>query len=207
MMRYGFAALVICCLCAQSFALWGVKYEVNDGTGWASSKTIDVSSGPKTVDFRISVDHDGMQVASSDHGAGPAWAPLRLCNSQKIQNFGLASMGDSVLNFTAAVATANSKALVHAQSDSDRILGTPNSVLSFASDTGYLLLDPRPQRFQTTFFTGQIRIGNTGPAATSRTITLTANSFAYPDASEGSGGIYGASTCRRRRPPRSPPGA
>jgi len=189
----GIAAATSICFCAPAFAGWGVKYEVNDGTGWSSSLTTDVSSGPQFIDFRISVYHDGMLVSSMDYGTGPAWAPLRLCNSQKIQNFGLAALGDSLLSFSAAVGSVNAKALVHAQSGSDRILGTPNSALSFAADSGYLQLNPRPQRLETIFYTGRIRIGNTGPEATSRTITLTANSFAYPDPSEGTGGTYGAS--------------
>jgi hypothetical protein len=193
MKRSGLAASISICLCAHAFAVWGVKYQVNDGSGWSSSTTIDVSSGPKILDFRITVYHDGMQVSSADHGAGPAWAPLRLCNSQKFQNFGLAALGDSLLAFNASVGTANAKALMHAQTGSDRILGTPNSALSFAADTGYLQLNPRPQKFETIFYTGQIRVGNTGPGSSPRTITLTANSFAYPGASEGTGGTFGAS--------------
>ncbi len=189
----GFGAAMSIWFCAQSLAGWGVRYEVNAGAGWSSSIAIDVSSGPKIVDFRISVYHDGMMVSSSDYGTGPAWAPLRLCNSQKIQNFGVAAMGDSVLSFSAAVGTANAKALVQAQSGPDRILGTPNSAFSFAADSGYLLLDPRPQKFETLFYSGQVRVGNTGTAATSRIITFTANSFAYPNAVEGAGGAYGAS--------------
>lgn len=193
MKRCGIAAAILICFCAHSFAVWGVKYQVNDGTGWSSSIAIDVSSGPRTIDFQISVYHDGMLVSSGDYGDGHAWAPLRLCNSQKIQNFGLAALGDSLLSFKAEVGTANSKALAHSQSGSDRILGTPNSAFSFAADTGYLLLNPRPQKFETIFYSGRIRVGNTGTAAISRTITFTANSFAYPDADEGAGGTFGAS--------------
>ncbi|MBX3378995.1 MAG: hypothetical protein KF805_02785 [Phycisphaeraceae bacterium] len=193
MKRFRCAAAVSVCFCAQSFGIWGVRYEVNTGSGWSSSIAIDVSSGPKTIDFRISVYHDGMQVSSNEYGVGSAWAPLRLCNSQKIQNFGLASLGDNLMDFKAAVGTANPNALVHAQSGSDLVLGTPNSLLSFAADSGYLLLNPRPQRFETIFYTGQVLVGNTGPAATSRTITFTANSFAYPNADQGTGGTYGAS--------------
>lgn len=189
----GFAVATSVCVCAHSFAAWGVKYEVNTGTGWSTSAAVDVSAGPQVIDFRISVYHDGMIVASSVYGSAPAWAPLRLCNSQKIQNFGLAALGDSLLSFAAAVGTANPKALLHAQSGSDHILGTPNSVFSFAADTGYLMLDPRPQILETIFYSGKIRVGNNGPAATLRTITLTANSFAYPDADEGTGGTYGGS--------------
>jgi len=193
MKSWGLAAGITVCLCADSFAVWGVKYEVNGGSGWTSSISIDVTSGPKNVDFRISVYHDGMMVSSTEYGTAPAWAPLRLCNSQKIQNFGLATMGDSLLIFKKEVGTANAKALENAQSGSDRILGTPNSALSFASDSGYLLLNPRPQKFETLFYSGQIRVGNTGAGATSRTITMTANSFAYPSADEGAGGAFGAS--------------
>lgn len=180
-------------LCLHAFGAWGVRYEVNAGSGWTSSITIDVAPAPKTLDFRISVYHDGMQVSSTDYGVGNAWAPLRLCNSQKIQNFGLAALGDSLISFRAAVGTANAQALAHAQSGPDRVLGTPNSLFSFASDSGYLLLDPRPQKFETVFFTGQVRVGNIGAAATARTIVFTANSFAYPDADEGMGGTNGAS--------------
>ncbi|MBN8598039.1 MAG: hypothetical protein J0L78_10235 [Planctomycetes bacterium] len=187
----GIAAAVM--ICAPALAAWGVRYEVNGGSGWTSSIPIDVTAGPRTLDFRIGVYHDGMEVSSADYGVGNAWAPLRLCNSQKIQNFGLASMGDSLLSFRAAVGTANAKALVHAQVGADRVLGTPNSQFSFASDTGYLLLDPRPQRFETIFYTGQVRIGNTGAGATTRIITFTANSFSYPNPDEGMGGPYGAS--------------
>ncbi|MBX3389842.1 MAG: hypothetical protein KF691_10360 [Phycisphaeraceae bacterium] len=189
----GYAAAMSIVFCAPSFATWGVKYQVNAGAGWSSSITVDVSSSPKTVDFRIIVYHDGMTVSSTEYGSAPAWAPLRLCNSQKIQNFGLASLGDSLLSFKAEVGTVNSSALVHVQSGADRILGTPNSAFSFASDSDYLLLNPRPQRLETIFYSGQIRIGNTGAAATVRSIVLTANSFAYPDAGQGMGGMYGAS--------------
>lgn len=180
-------------MCAPVLAVWGVKYEVNSGAGWSSSIAIDVTSAPQTIDFRISVYHDGMPVSSSEYGTAPAWAPLRLCNSQKIQNFGIVAWGDSLLNFAAAVGTANTKALVHAQSGQDHILGTPDSVLSFAADSGYLQLHPRPQRLETIFYTGRIRIGNTGAAATTRTITLTANSFSAPNADEGTGGQFGGS--------------
>lgn len=186
-------AAVSICLSAPALAGWGVRYEVNDGDGWASSKSIDVTAAPRILDFRISVYHDGMIVSSTDYGAAPAWAPLRLCNSQRIQNFGLASLGDSLVSFAAAVGTANPKALLHAQSGSDRVLGTPNSIFSFAADSGYLLLNPRPQKLETIFYTGSIRIGNTGAGAITRVITLTANSFAYPGADDGTGGMYGAS--------------
>ncbi|MGH7243801.1 MAG: hypothetical protein ACREJD_10325 [Phycisphaerales bacterium] len=189
----GFAAGVSVCVCANTFAVWGVRYEVNAGAGWSPSVAIDVSAGPKTIDFRISVYHDGMIVSSSVYGSAPAWAPLRLCNSQRIQNFGAAALGDSLLQFKPAVGSANAQALAHAQSGSDCILGTPNSVLSFAADSGYLLLHPRPQILETIFYTGQIRVGNIGAAASSRTITFNANSFAYPNADDGTGGMYGAS--------------
>lgn len=187
----GVAAAML--MSSAALATWGVRYEVNAGTGWLSSITIDVASAPRVLDFRITVYHDGMPVYSNDYGTAPARAPLRLCNSQKIQNFGLASLGDSLLSFTASVGTANSNALTHTQVGSDRILGTPNSPLSFASDSNYMLLNPRPERFETVFYTGKFRVGNNGAAATTRTIILTANSFAYPSAGEGMGGQYGAS--------------
>lgn len=178
-------------LSSASLAGWGVRYEVNAGSGWSSAATIDVSGGPKTVDFRISVFIEGTMMINTPKGLSPAVAPLRLCNSQKLTNFGDPASGDSVLQFTKTVLGGNSKALERSLSGSDTILGVPNSIFSFSANTDALI--PHPVQFEKQFYFGTIRVGNGTPNAMSRTITLTANSFSFPGAPGGSGGTYGGS--------------
>lgn len=176
---------------SASLAGWGVRYEVNAGSGWTSAATIDVSGGAKTVDFRISVFIEGTLMINSPKGLSPAVAPLRLCNSQKLTNFGDPASGDSVLQFTKTVLGGNSKALERSLSGSDTILGVPNSIFSFSANTE--ALSPHPVQLEKQFYFGTIRVGNSTPNAVSRTITLTANSFSFPGAPGGSGGTYGGS--------------
>lgn len=176
----------------SALAGWGLRYEVDSGSGWSAATTIDVSSGPKTVDFRIIAYHDGaMQVKLSNGTTKTALAFLRLCNSQKVAGFGSAGSGDALVSFAHTVTGANDKALVHAQVGSNMILGTPNDVHSFAFDTQYGLNPPILQKLETRFYAGRIQVG--AGAGTSRTITITANSFGYPNAGGGSGGPYGSS--------------
>ncbi|MBN8597878.1 MAG: hypothetical protein J0L78_09410 [Planctomycetes bacterium] len=178
--------------CASALGGWGVKYEVNAGSGWTSGASIDVSSGPVAVDFRISVYHDGaMMINVSSWGSTLAVAPLRLCNSQRITNFGDNAFGDSLVSYVATVDSCNKKALESSRSGADLILGTPNSIYSFASNTQMMI--PHPVQLEKQFYAGKLLIGNAGSGATSRTITLTANTFSYPGAQPGTGGLYGAS--------------
>ncbi len=189
-----FAAALAGCIGGSALAVWGVKYEVNAGAGWTTAATVDVSSGPKSVDFRISVYHDGAEHLLPGLGSNlTAWAPLRLCNSQRVTNFGNPLFGDGLVSFNLAVSVSNAKALVHSQAGSDLILGTPNSIYSFASDTALGAINPRPQKLETQYYAGKLLIGNSGAAAKARTITLTANTFAYPNAGIGTGGAFGAS--------------
>lgn len=179
-------------LTSASLAGWGVRYEVNTGNGWTSAATIDVSDGPKNVDFRISVFIEGtLMIKGGYFPLSPAVAPLRLCNSQKLTNFGDPVAGDSVLLFKKTVLGGNAKALQVAQSGSDTILGVAGTVLSFSSNTEILV--PHPVQLEKQFYLGTIRVGNATAAAQSRTITLTANSFSFPGADGGSGGAYGGS--------------
>ena len=178
----------------SALAVWGVKYEVNSGSGWTDATTIDVSGGPQTIDFRISVYHDGSTlVQTTSTGIKTAWAPLRLCNSQTVTNFGWPGSGDSVVSFTRTTSAGNAKALAIAQSGSDAILGTPNVLHSFSSNLDYSISGSYVQQLNLQFYAGKLRIGNSSSAAQSRTITLTAFSFGYPGADTGTGGPYGAS--------------
>ncbi|MGH7243804.1 MAG: dockerin type I domain-containing protein [Phycisphaerales bacterium] len=185
------AAALSLCAGSSALAVWGLKYEVNAGGGWTDAATIDVSSGAVTVDFRITVYHDGSTLVNGAWGSLTALAPLRLCNSQIITNFGDASFGDSLLSYKVSVDSVNPKALVHSQSGADMVLGTANSVYSFASNTAIVI--PHPQQLEVQFYAGKMLIGNGGLGATSRTITLTANSFGFPGADSGTGGPFGAS--------------
>ena len=179
-------------IASASLAGWGVRYEVNSGSGWTSAATIDVSDGPKNVDFRISVFIEGtLMIKGGYFPLSPAVAPLRLCNSQKLTNFGDPAAGDSVLLFKKTVLGGNAKALQVAQSGPDTILGVAGTVLSFSSNTEILV--PHPVQLEKQFYLGTIRVGNATAAAQSRTITLTANSFSFPGADGGSGGAYGGS--------------
>ncbi|MGH7243803.1 MAG: hypothetical protein ACREJD_10335 [Phycisphaerales bacterium] len=184
------AATLAMCAGGSAFAVWGVKYEVNSGSGWTTATTIDVSGGPKSVDFRISVYHDGAMAVS---GGGIAWAPFRFCNSQRINNFGNAVFGDTLVTFKCSLGTVNSMALAHNEVGSDMILGTPNVIQGFASNINYAFVVPRPQQLSTEYYNGKLLVGNSGSGSSSRTITLTANSFSFPGAANGSGGAYGAS--------------
>ena len=189
-------------LCFSSLADvgdWGVRYEVNDGSGWNTALTIDASNGPVALDFRISVYHDGQMIVRWDNSGGVtitpepapgfAVAPLRLCMSQRITNFGTPGSGDSVVSYRAAVSHYNAKSLIKSQSGPDMILGTPNSVYSFASNLSYAFSPDHAPALQTPYFLGKMQIGS----GSSRTITITANTFAYPNAVAGNGGIYGGS--------------
>ncbi|MBX3389837.1 MAG: hypothetical protein KF691_10335 [Phycisphaeraceae bacterium] len=189
MLNFGMAAGMATLVCSNALAVWGVKYEVN--SGWTNPTTIDVSGGAKTVDFRISVYHDGVTQVLSASGLKTALACLRLCNSQKITDFGSAGSGDELLAYQCIVSSVNNKALEHSQVGANMILGTPNSVLSFASDTNHAPSKPILQKLETRYYAGQIRIG-TG-AGTARTVSITANSFGYPNAGTSAGGQYGAS--------------
>lgn len=186
------AAALAMAISGSALAGWGLRYEVNSGSGWSAATTIDVSSGPKTVDFRIIGYHDGaMQVKLSNGTTKTALAFLRLCNSQKVVDFGSPGSGDALISFAHTVTGANDKALAHAQVGPNMILGTPNVVHSFAFDTQYGLNPPILQKLETPFYAGKLQIGV--GAGTSRAITITANSFGYPTSVGGAGGPFGAS--------------
>lgn len=189
MKKMGYVAALSMCMGSSALAVWGLKYEVNSGSGWTTATTVDVSAGPVTVDFRISVYHDGATVVS---GGKTAWAPYRLCNSQKLTNFST-SFGDSLSSFTCSLSSFNPKALVHSESASNLILGSPNDVLSFSSNLAYLLVNPRAQQLSLQYYSGRVVLGNSGSGAQSRTMTLTANSFSFPGATGiAGGGPFGA---------------
>lgn len=185
-------------ICGTALSAWGVRYEVNTGNGWVASTTIDTSAGAVPLDFRISVFHDGGLIVpppNSNVSFNPpqtpslAVAPLRLCNSQRITNFGAPGSGDSILSFRATVSHSNPKAVVNSNAGSDTILGTPNSVYSFASNLSYGFQPLGTPVLETQFYSGRLLIGT----GTSRIITITANSFAYPNAADGNGGTNGGS--------------
>jgi len=186
------AAALAMMVSGSALAAWGLRYEVNTGSGWTTATTIDVSSGPKTLDFRIIAYHDGaMQVKLPNGTTKTALAFLRLCNSQRVVDFGSPGSGDALVSFAHTVTGANEKALANAQVGSDMILGTPNVLHSFAYDTRYGLNPPILQKLETPFYAGKLQIG--AGAGTSRTITITANSFGYPTSGGGAGGPFGAS--------------
>lgn len=188
---FGFSAATLAMMFSSSaLAVWGVKYEVNTGSGWTTAATIDVTGAPKSVDFRISVYHDGAMLVSN---GAIAWAPFRFCNSQRVNNFGSPGSGDAVVSFQSSLGAVNAKALAQTQTGSDLILGTPNIVQGFNSNIQYAFVVPRPQQLSTEYYHGTLLIGNVGSGSSSRTITLTANSFSFPNAGSGSGGQYGAS--------------
>lgn len=149
-------------------------------------------SGAKSVDFRITVYHDGTNIAVGGDGSGTAWSPFRLVMTQRLTNFGDAAWGDDVVTFNRSVSAGNPAALEESTDGQDLILGRTNSPLSFASNLSDLILNPRPQRLELEYYHGTILIGNFTTAALNRTIMLTANSFSYPGATNGSGGPFGA---------------
>ena len=136
------AAALAATLCGTSLAVWGVRYEVNAGRGWTTAETIDVSTSPLTLDFRISVYHDGQMQLPTSAGPQTAVAPMRLCNSQKITNFGAPGSGDSLVSFRVTVSHSNPMAIAKSQAGPDMILGTPNDVHSFASNLSYAMSPP-----------------------------------------------------------------
>ncbi|MGH7242698.1 MAG: hypothetical protein ACREJD_04715 [Phycisphaerales bacterium] len=182
------AALAV--LAHSACAVWGVRYEVNSGSGWTNALTIDVASGVKNVDFRISMYHDGHEDLDADPvGTLFAWIPLRLTMSHKITNFGDAGVGDSVQSFKVAGNFGiGTLALAQSFDGINQILGTPNVRQSFVSNLFAGNPDPRPQQLEVTFYTGTLQIGNLGSLARSREILLTANSYSDPDHSAG---LYG----------------
>lgn len=187
------AAAAVVSFAASSLAVWGVRYEVNSGSGWSSSTTVNVLSGAKSVDFRIIVYHDGTNIVVGSSGTGTALSPSRLVMSQRLTSFGNQAWGDDVVTLDKSVLSGNAAALEQSTDGQDLILGRPNSILSFTSNLGDTILNPRPQRLELEFFHGTILIGNNLNAALNRTINLTANSFAYPNAANGTGGPFGAS--------------
>lgn len=57
-----FFCLAVVVFAAQAGATWGMKYQVNDGSGWTSQLTVNVATGPKSIDFRVIGYHDGDRV-------------------------------------------------------------------------------------------------------------------------------------------------
>lgn len=180
-------------LCSTSLAAWSVRYEINDGNGWTNSFSANISREPLTLDFRIVVSLTGPTTVQTNAGTATALTPQRLCNSQRVTNFGGAGSGDQILSFVRSVSSGNDAGLARSQSGADTILGTPNAATSFAGDLSYAIANPHPARADTEFYRGRLVIGNATAGAKERTITLTANTFAYPSATAMFGGAFGAS--------------
>jgi len=188
-----FAAVALTLLAsANALAVWGVRYEVNDGNGWTSSLNLNLSRDSQSIDFRIIVYHDGATTVQTSVGNRTAIGPQRLCNSQKISNFGAAGLGDSLISFGRTVPDGNTAALEVTQVGSDKVLGRPNAAVSFSADLDYAFTLPHVPKAELQFYQGTFVIGNAAPASRERTITLTANTFSYPNATIMNGGAYGA---------------
>lgn len=178
---------------ALASAVWGVRYEVDTGSGWTRNATVDVGGGSKVVDFRIFVYHDGQTLVRAGANNVLAVNPLRLCMTHKLQNFGSAASGDGLISFDHSVQVSNAVAKETALSGNDFILGRPNDALSFASNLADGLRTPPPAKSEVEFYRGQIRIGNATPGALNRLLSFTANTFSAPNANDSQGGPFGAS--------------
>lgn len=155
---------------------YGLLFEVSsDGSTWTRTANVDVTSGAKSLQFRISSYFTaGTQVTTAE-GTGNALAFTRFTGSNILQNFGASFSGDLVTSYQRDVPNGNAAALQQSQTASGRVLGQAGTPLSFASQL-YTTLPANPV-YITQIFSGSITIGNGNAAAWVRTITLTNNTF------------------------------
>ncbi|MBS0187686.1 MAG: hypothetical protein JSS51_06425 [Planctomycetes bacterium] len=155
---------------------YGLLFEVSsDGSTWTRTANVDVSSGAKSLLFRVSSYFSaGTQVTTAE-GTGNALAFTRFTGSNILQNFGASFSGDLVTSYQRDVSNGNAAALQQSQTAAGRVLGQAGTPLSFASQL-YSTLPSNPV-YMTQIFSGSITIGNGNAAAWVRTITFTNNTF------------------------------
>lgn len=161
---------------AQSAPSYGLLFEVStDGSTWTRNLNVDVSSGAKSVLFRVSSYFtEGMQVTTAD-GTGNAVALARFTGSNVMTNFGNGFNGDLVTSYQRDLSNGNAAFLQQSQSAGNRILGQAGTPLSFASQLFTSL--PGSPIYVSQIASGSITIGNNTAGAMVRTIVFTNNSF------------------------------
>ncbi|MBX3379799.1 MAG: PEP-CTERM sorting domain-containing protein [Phycisphaeraceae bacterium] len=155
---------------------YGLLFEVStDGSNWTRDLGVDVSSGAKSVFFRVSSFFTpGTQVTTPD-GTSNAVVFARFTGSNSMSNFGSGQNGDLVTNYQRDVPNGNAAFLQQSQSGGKRIFGQAGTPLSFASQL--LLTLPTEPVFMTQIASGKITIGNNNLGAMVRTIVFTNNTF------------------------------
>lgn len=173
-MKNGFVlAIAVAGLAASAQAAsYGLLFEVSGDGGmtWSQNLNVDVTSGSKNVNFRISAYfQDGVTVNGNQ-----AVAFNRFTGSNLITNWGSGFAGDQLLSYTRDVPQGNAAILSSSQTPGGRVLGN-GTALSFASQI--LLALPATPTYVTQILSGQIKIGNNVPGAFVRTISLQNNSL------------------------------
>ncbi|MBX3390112.1 MAG: hypothetical protein KF691_11755 [Phycisphaeraceae bacterium] len=161
---------------AQSAPSYGLLFEVStDGSTWTRNLNVDVSTGAKSVLFRVSSFFtEGTQVTTAD-GTGNAVAVARFTGSNVMTNFGNGFNGDLVTAYQRDLPNGNAAFLQQSQSGGNRILGQAGTPLSFASQL-FTTLPDNPIYVQQ-IASGSIVIGNNTLAAFVRSIVFTNNTF------------------------------
>ncbi|HEX8878287.1 MAG TPA: PEP-CTERM sorting domain-containing protein [Phycisphaerales bacterium] len=173
-MKNGFVLTVAIAGLAASAqaASYGLLFEVSGdgGANWTQNLNVDVSSGSKLVNFRISAYfQDGVTVNGNQ-----AVAFNRFTGSNIVTNWGSGFAGDQLVSYSRDVSGGNAAVLSSSQTASGRVLGNTTS-LSFASQL--LLSLPANPVYTTQILSGQIRIGNNTPGSFVRTIELRNNTL------------------------------
>lgn len=175
-----FFCLAVVVFAAQAGATWGMKYQVNDGSGWTSQLTVNVATGPKSIDFRVIGYHDGATelVINPSDGYSPtglAYAPRRFTGTSVFENLSVSAFGDAISNLRRTTSHGNDILFEQHPSGTSTVLGRVGDAKSFASQL------PPPGtppvvRLEQVFFTGTLLVGNGTQASLNRVILMRLNS-------------------------------
>lgn len=173
-MKNGFVlAIAVAGLAASAQAAsFGLLFEVSGdgGMSWSQNLGVDVTNGPKNVNFRVSAYfQDGVTVNGNQ-----AVAFNRFTGSNLVSNWGSGFAGDQLVSYQRDTTGGNAAVLSSTQTPGGRVLGNATN-LSFASNL--LLTLPANPVYVTQILSGVIKIGNNTPGAFVRTISLQNNSL------------------------------